>query len=143
MKKRISFIAFLTILVLLSSFRADRAQAYDKGGVFDFKWGVSDYRQRAALKTGLISFLRNAWTDQRRSMVKANFYSLEGDPFYSTFYIEPDKSGRWLIIEKWERICCALYPQMKPKRKIIKTRGQTVYKKIELLETVLRERIPF
>ncbi len=143
MKKRFHFIAFLTTLVLLSSFQEYRAQTYNNGGNFDFNWGVSDSKQREAMKTGLISFLRNGWTNKSRSIVKASFYSLEGDPFYSTFYIEPDKSGRWLIIEKWERICCALYSQMKPKRKPIKTKGKTVYKKVEMLESVLRERLPF
>jgi hypothetical protein len=143
MKKKYLYFAFLTLLVSLLSFQTYRAQSYNNGGVFDFNWGVSDYKKREAMKTGLINFLRSGWDNRKLSKVRVNFYSLEGDPFYATFYIEPDKRGRWVIVEKWERICCALYSQMKKPKKTIKTSGTKVYNRIELLESRLREAIPF
>jgi uncharacterized protein (DUF2164 family) len=150
MKRQSVFISCLIFPFLILCFQFSPAQSakkrqvnlYDNGGNFDFNWGI-EHEERQQMKTKLRDFLQTRWNQKRLGKVTAAFYTMEGDPLISNFYIEADKKGRWIIIEKWERTCCALYQLEKKKRKRVTTKGTKIYKTTEDIETLLEEVIPF
>lgn len=150
MKKQSLLIICLTFLLLILSCHPSAAQSikkrqlnlYDDGGKFDFNWSIT-YEERQTLKTQLRDFLQARWSQEKLGRVIAAFYTVEGDPLIADFYIEPDTKGRWIIVEEWERTCCALYQLEKKKRKPVTTKGKTIYETTEVVETFLKEIAPF
>ena len=91
--------------------------AYDKAGPYTI-----DYEPpfKADKYLGEIrSFLWEHWKEQRRGLVTATFYTLEGDPTTSRYFVEPDAKGAWHIRIDSESIISAMLPKgRKPRREI-------------------------
>ena len=65
------------------------------------------------------SFLWEHWKDRRLGVVKATFYTIEGDATISTSFVEPDAKGCWRIsIESVSRISALLPKGKKTRREI-------------------------
>lgn len=150
MRKQPVFFSCLILLLLILSFQASPAQstkmrqltAYVNGGKLDFSWSIGP-AERQIRKTKLRDFLRAKWSQKKLGQITAAFYTVESDPLISNFYIEPDKKGLWIIVQEWERTCCLLYQLEKKKRKPVATKGKTIYKTTEAIETFLKEIAPF
>jgi len=104
--------------VVLSQSKADNSNRdlslYEHGKTYDFSW--SKVKTLRAEREEFRQFLWQQWSKQRRTKVTATFYSIEGDPTTSTYYIEPDASGRWHIVIESESECCWSYAMQKPKK---------------------------
>jgi hypothetical protein len=149
MKKQLHLIYWLSVPILLLSFCSSEAQtikrtSYKNGGNFDFRWGA-DLEKRPATKAKFLGFLRTQLSEKKLGRAEAIFsYTIEGDPLYSTFYVVPDKNGRWIIVEKWKSIY--YYVSFLPERKKRKPRiwrGTTVYKSVEALEAALKRIVSY
>ena len=81
-------------------------------------------------------FVWQQWSKQRRTKVTATFYSIEGDPTTSTYYIEPDKSGGWHIFVESESECCWSYAMQKPKKKRERRKSTETYTDLERVQAV-------
>jgi len=109
---------------------------YDNGGEFDFNFGIGE-KEKAAMNSRLREFLWTHWSQKKLGRVeKTIYYTLEGDPAVTIFYVEPDKNGHWIIREETTTFCCFLYFTEKRKRKPLITTSRTVYKIIERVEIV-------
>lgn len=65
------------------------------------------------------SFLWEHWKEKRRGLVTATFYTIEGDPTTSCYFVEPDAKGAWHIRIDSESIISAMLPKgRKPRREI-------------------------
>lgn len=150
MKKQCLFIFCLPLLLLIVGFQNSTAQSikkrqlnlYDKGGKFEFSWNV-EHAERQTRKTKLRDFLRAKLSQKQLAQVTATFYTLEGDPLISNFYIEPNEKGVWIILEEWQKTCCWFYQLEKKKRKFVTTKGKRIYETSETVEAFLKELAPF
>lgn len=65
------------------------------------------------------SFLWEHWRERRLGLVKATFFSIEGDHTSSSFFVEPDAKGCWRIAVESESIISALLPKRRRPRRIV------------------------
>lgn len=141
MKIQIHFSGYLVLLLLLFAFLPTQAQEtpkrdlkfYDDGGKFDFGW-ATDYKTHQEMKPRLREFLWTHWSRKKLGRVSAVFYTYEGDPTTTTYYIEPNKNGQWIIVAEYKQICCVLYQLEKKKRKPITKFGKDIYEIIDRIE---------
>ena len=108
---------------------------YEQGKTYDFSWGKP--KTLRAEHEEFREYLWQKWSNQRRTKVTATFYSIEGDPTTSTYYIEPDESGRWHIIVESESDCCWFYAMQKPKKKRERRKFSETYTNLERAQEVL------
>jgi hypothetical protein len=97
--------------------RRDRVN-YDKAGPFEFD---NDLHPRDAdrLLGEIRDFLWKHWKDRQPGLVTATFYTIEGDPTKSLYFVESDARGRWLIRVNSDSTISALLPKGKRPRRII------------------------
>lgn len=91
--------------------------SYDKAGPYtiDYEAPFKGDKYLGEIR----GFLWEHWKERRLGMVKARFYTIEGDPTTSTSFVEPDAKGCWRITVESESIISALLPKgKKPRRKI-------------------------
>jgi len=150
LNKQSTFIFGLTILLLLS-FHAAQGQStkkrqlkpYENGGEFDFSWGVVGEIRRAR-ESKLLDFLSNHWRQKKLARVVFRVpFTIHGDTIVSTFYIEPDASGRWNIAEEWESFYLRRSFSPKQKSKLEIKKGKAIYETIETVEKIIKQRISF
>lgn len=102
---------------------------YDDGGTFDFKW--SALTKHETMRTQFRDFIWKHWTDKQRAIVRAYFYSIEGDPTYYRLFLEPDKPGEWQIVSEREHFCCWTYRLKKTRRKLKRITAVDVFTAVE------------
>lgn len=107
---------------------------YEQGKTYDFSW--SKVKTLRAERDDFREFVWQQWSKQRRTKVTATFYSIEGDPTTSTYYIEPDKSGGWHIFVESESECCWSYAMQKPKKKRERRKSTETYTDLERVQAV-------
>ncbi|MCA1625904.1 MAG: hypothetical protein LC768_05930 [Acidobacteria bacterium] len=105
---------------------------YEQGKTYDFSW--SKLKTLRAEREEFREYLWQQWSKQRRTTVTATFYSVEGDPTTSTYYIEPDESGRWHIAVESE--CCWTYAMLKPKKQRERRKYSATYSDLERVQEV-------
>lgn len=91
--------------------------AYDKAGPYtiDYEPPYKGDKYLGEIRV----FLWEHWQERRLGVVKATFYTIEGDPTISTSFVEPDAKGCWRITVESESIISALLPKgRKPRREI-------------------------
>lgn len=107
---------------------------YEQGKTYDFSW--SKVKTMRAERNEFRGFLWQQWSKQRRTKVTATFYSVEGDPTISTYYIEPIESGRWHIAVESESECCWSCTMQKPKKQRERRRRSVIYNDLERVQEV-------
>ena len=107
---------------------------YEQWKAYDFS--LSKVKTMRAERNEFREFLWQQWSKQRRTKVTATFYSVEGDPTTSTYYIEPDESGRWHIFVESESECCWTYAMQKPKKQRERRRYSKTYNYLERVQEV-------
>ncbi len=107
---------------------------YEQGKTYDFSW--SKVKTMRAERNEFRGFLWQQWSKQRRTKVTATFYSVEGDPTISTYYIEPIESGRWHIAVESESECCWSCAMQKPKKQRERRRRSVIYNDLERVQEV-------
>jgi nuclear transport factor 2 (NTF2) superfamily protein len=107
---------------------------YEQGKTYDFSLG--NVKTRRAERNKFREFLWQQWSKQRRARVTATFYSVEGDPTISTYYIEPNESGQWHIFVESESECCWTYAMQKPKKQRERRKYSTTYSGLERVQEV-------
>jgi hypothetical protein len=91
--------------------------AYDKAGPYTIDY-EPPYKGDKYLGE-IRGFLWEHWKERRLAVVKATFYTIEGDPTISTSFVEPDAKACWRITVESESIISALLPkERKPRREI-------------------------
>lgn len=91
--------------------------AYDKAGPYtiDYEPPFAGDKYLGEIR----GFLWEHWKERRLGVVKATFYTIEGDPTISSTFVEPDAKGCWRITVESESIISALLPKgRKPKHKV-------------------------
>jgi hypothetical protein len=73
-------------------FARDLAQ-YDRGGKIELSWQDG----RSAQSGRLRDFLWKHWLKQKRGFITVMGHSIEGASSLTTFFVEPDKQGRWCV----------------------------------------------
>jgi hypothetical protein len=92
--------------------------AYDKSGPYSID-NEPPFEKREKMAGEIRGFLWEHWKEQRLGLVKATFFSIEGDHTSSSFFVEPDAKGRWRIAVESESNISALLPKgRKPQREI-------------------------
>jgi hypothetical protein len=87
---------------------------YDKAGPYSINY---DPPYKADQYLGEIrTFLWQHWKDRRLGLVNATFFSIEGDYTTSTFFVEPDAKGRWLVRIHSKSTAAALLPKRQKPR---------------------------
>ena len=107
---------------------------YEQGKTYDFSWGK--VKTLRAEREEFREYLWQQWSKQRRTKVTATFYSIEGDPTISTYYIEPDESRSWRIVVESESECCWFYAIQKPKKKRERRKFSATYTDLERVREV-------
>ena len=88
---------------------------YDKAGPYTINY-EPPYKADKYLGE-MRGFLWEHWKERRLGMVKATFYTIEGDTTISSSFVEPDAKGCWRIAVESESIISALLPKgRKPRR---------------------------
>ena len=91
---------------------------YDKAGPYSID-NEPPFEKRERMAGEIRWFLWEHWKERRLGLVKAIFYSIEGDQTSSSFFVEPDAKGRWRIMVESESTISALLPKgRKPRREI-------------------------
>ena len=148
MKKAIKSAFVLAVLFLIAGSQPLRAQIaqkrqsrlYSNGGQFDFNWGTS-LRERERMSTKIIDFLSaNLSRKKLARLVMYSPFTLHGDVIESAFYVEPDRTGRWLITEEWRSSCCVMYALEKKQRKPITKSGKKIHESIDVVKTVVMKK---
>lgn len=106
---------------------------YEQSKTYDFRWGKATLR---AEREEFREFLWQQWLKQRRTKVTAKFYSKEGDPTISTYYIEPTEIGYWRIVVESESECCWFYAMQTPKKQRVVKKSIAVFNGIERVQEV-------
>jgi hypothetical protein len=84
-------------------------------------------------------FLWEHWKGRHLGLVTATFFTIEGDPTKSRFFVEPDAKGCWLIRIDSESIISAHLPKgRKPRREIT----HDPYDEIERVEIASGSSLP-
>jgi hypothetical protein len=92
--------------------------AYDKAGPYSID-NEPPWEKRDKIAGEIRGFLWEHWKERRLALVKATFFSIEGDHTSSGFFVEPDAKGCWRITVESESIISALLPKgRKPRREI-------------------------
>ncbi|MEK6281597.1 MAG: hypothetical protein AABN95_14680 [Acidobacteriota bacterium] len=92
--------------------------AYDKAGPYSID-NEPPWEKRERMAGEIRGFLWEHWKERRLGLVKATFFSIEGDHTSSSFFVEPDAKGCWRIAVESESIISALLPKgRKPRREI-------------------------
>lgn len=107
---------------------------YDQGKTYDFSWGKP--KTLRAEREEFRDYLWQQWSKQRRTKVTTTFYTIEGDPTTHTYYIEPDKNGRWHIFVESESDCCWFYAMQKPEKKREHRKFNAIYTDLERVQAV-------
>lgn len=145
---RLKWISVLTICLVLQSGLIMQGQssrqragrdltAYDKAGPYtiDYEPPYKADKYLAEIR----GFLWEHWKNRRRGLVKATFYTIEGDPTVSTSFIEPDAKGCWRITVESESIISALLPKGRKPRRLI---THDDYDAIDRVEATVRDSTP-
>lgn len=93
--------------------------AYDKAGPYTIDY-EPPYKGDTYMGE-MRGFLWEHWKERRLGMVKATFYTIEGDPTNSTSFVEPDAKGCWRITVESESIISGVLPKgRQPQRETTK-----------------------
>lgn len=104
--------------------------AYDQAGPYEINNDLHPHDADKILGE-IRGFLWEHWKERRLGLVKATFFSIEGDHTSSRFSVEPDAKGNWRITVESESIISALLPKgTKPRRE----RAYETYDVIERIE---------
>jgi len=118
----------MSLLILQSGFtmrgnssgqegRRDLA-AYDQAGPYELNNNLHPH-DAEKIRGEIRGFLWEHWKQRRLGLLKATFFSIEGDPTSSSFYVEPGDKNSWRIKIESESIISALLPKgRKPRREI-------------------------
>lgn len=91
---------------------------YDKAGPYSLD-NEPPWEKRERMAGEIRGFLWKHWKERRLGLVKATFFSIEGDHTSSTFFVEPDAKSCWRITVQSENVISALLPKgKKPRREI-------------------------
>src|SRR6185295_2089512 len=90
--------------------------AYDKAGPYTIDY-EPPYKGDKYLGE-IRGFLWEHWKERRLGLVKTTFYTIEGDPTFSTSFVEPDAKGHWQITVYSKSIISALLPKRKKPRRV-------------------------
>ena len=132
------FVGFVFLFLLSwQSAQAQKTQKrdlplYKDGGKFDFNWSIGI--EHEAMRSKLRDFLWTHWSRKKPGRVTAIFYTIEGDPTTTNFYIEPNENENWVIGTESESICCVLDSLMKKKRKPTIRKWKVVYEIVDRIE---------
>src|SRR5687768_17200477 len=85
--------------------RRDLAKYID-GGKYDLKWQLPD---RFLAQEKIRKFIWDNWSAKRLARIEYKDYSIEGDPTIHKLFIEPNKRGEWVVVNKYDNICCWFY----------------------------------
>ena len=89
--------------------------AYDKSGPYFFD-NEPPWERRERMAGEIREFLWEHWKERRLGLVKATFFSIEGDLTSSTFFVEPSAKGHWRIVVESESIISSLLPKKRKPR---------------------------
>lgn len=92
---------------------------YDKVGPYRFDNDLHP-QEKDKLLGELRNFLWQHWKEQRRGLITSTFYTIEGDPTDSYYFVEPNARGVWYLRVESKSTITALLPKgQKPKSKSI------------------------
>jgi hypothetical protein len=104
--------------------------AYDQAGPYELNNDLHPHDADKILGE-IRGFLWEHWKERRLGLVKATFFSIEGDHTSSSFFVEPNAEGSWRITVESESIISALLAKgRKPRREIT----HETYDEIERVE---------
>jgi hypothetical protein len=107
---------------------------YLRGGSFDLSYGLGT-EELTALRAKARGCLWESWKQKRLAQCVITFHAFpEGDPTISNFYVEPDRNGRWRIVEEYQHICC-WFSAMEGKESQT-TSGEVAYSSVERVEPI-------
>ena len=115
----------VTLSVCLYTFADDRnLSQYDAIGPFTIQ-SVSSNREADRLNGQVREFLWTHWRQHQRGTVAATYQFVDGTARLS-FFIEPDKQGQWVIVERQDNpfspkvkakvFACAAFERVEPDR---------------------------
>lgn len=96
-------LALIFVLVFAAQFSFAQTRSakrnlssYENGGEYKLEFNISE-TERAAAAGKVREFLWTHWKNKKLGFIKLTLYNLVEDPYQTTFYTEPDSSGRWVI----------------------------------------------
>jgi hypothetical protein len=91
--------------------------SYDKAGPYEFDNELHP-RDADKLLGELREFLWKHWRERRLALITATFYTIEGDPTKSRYFVESDAKGIWRVRVDSESTISALLPKGKRPRHV-------------------------
>jgi hypothetical protein len=91
---------------------------YETAGPYDFHNELHP-RDAEKLRQDMRDFLWKHWSEPRFGLVAATFYTLEGDPTKSHYFVESDEKGTWRIRVESEKTLSSLLPKGKRPKRVI------------------------
>jgi hypothetical protein len=122
----LKLLSVMTLLLILSpnllaqcntpgrKIRRDLA-SYEKAGPYNFDNELHP-RDADKLLVELRGFLWKHWRERRLGLVAATFYTIEGDPTNSCYFVESDSKGVWWVRVDSKSTISALLPKGKRPR---------------------------
>jgi hypothetical protein len=97
---------------------------------------------RARLEAEIRGFLWKHWSARRLGMLVATGFNMEGDPTTSTYFVEPDKKGRWVIHVESSSTIAALLPKGEEPRRMKHEETYLELSRVELLDDAPAQQVP-
>ena len=120
---------------------ADRdLSRYEKTGPYVVRSHPESDRIR--LEAEIRDFLWKLWSSCRLGMLVATGFNLEGDPTTSTYFVEPDSEGRWVIHVEAISIIAALLAKGEELRRMKHEETYSDVARVELLDNNPAQQIP-
>jgi hypothetical protein len=132
----------ITFLVLVSVFAPTaRSQAryrnlkdYTQGPSLDLKDQYLDAKKTELQIAPARQFLWELWKSRTRGYFKETSYSVEGVPGWCTFFVEPDRAGKWQIVLECRTSTCPFLSKARC-RKYLRTIATETYDSVERIKT--------
>lgn len=141
MRIRIKPQPMLALLVLVSVFLPSaRSQAthrnlkdYKQGLYLDLKDEFLDSKKTNQQIAPARQFLWDLWKSHTKGYLKRTSYSIEGNPGWCTFFVEPDSAGKWRVALECKASVCPFISE-KQCRKYLRTVAGETYDSVERIE---------
>ncbi len=141
MRTRITTRPLLTLVISLSIFLPSAHSQTTERNLKDYKQGVSldlkdeyvDAQKTNRQLAPAREFLWDLWKSHTRGYLKRTSYTVEGNPGWCTFFVEPDSKGQWHITLECKGSVCP-FKSKKDCNQYLRTVGRETYDSVERIE---------
>jgi hypothetical protein len=132
-------LAFLVLVLsffpsALSQTTPRNLRDYKQGVYLDLKDEFIDANKTNRQIAPARQFLWDLWRSHTKGYLRRRSYSIEGNPGWCTFFIEPDSTGKWRVTLECKASICP-FTSKEECQKYLRTVATETYDSVERIET--------